>query len=61
VTRERVLVSPYCLAADAGLAGPEAHDRCRRTRPLFLPGIPTGTTPVLPQVPCACPCHLETP
>lgn len=51
-------MSPYCLAAEE-LSAPEAHTRCSANGPTFLPGIPTGTAPVLPPTPCGCACHPE--
>lgn len=50
-------LSPYCLAADEGLAGPKAHGRCAASGPRTLPGLPAGTPPVLPVAPCGCDCH----
>jgi hypothetical protein len=51
-----VPVSADCTAA-VELDMPGAHKRCRGNGAIYLPGASPGSAPVLPKIPCGCPCH----
>lgn len=52
-TRRQIPISADCQLGTAE-DWPRAHQRCRGNGPLMISPF---TAPVLPAVPCGCPCH----